>query len=87
MICVLDSSELKKVILRDFHAKPYSVHPGYQKTPTTMKRFYYWSNLKRVVAKFVARCFNYRRVKVECKHLVGMLHFIVIPEWKWEVFP
>jgi len=28
-IYVLDNSELKKLILRDFHAKPYSGHLGY----------------------------------------------------------
>ena len=40
-IYVLDNNELKKVILREFHAKPYSGHPGYQKTLTAMKKFYY----------------------------------------------
>jgi len=28
-IYVSDSSELKKVILKDFHVKPYSGHPRY----------------------------------------------------------
>ena len=32
MIYVSDNSELKKVILREFHAKPYSGHLGYHKT-------------------------------------------------------
>jgi len=43
---VLDNSELKKVILREFHAKPYSGHPGYQKTLTIVERFYYWLEFK-----------------------------------------
>lgn len=29
MIYVSDSRELKKVISREFHAKPYLGHPGY----------------------------------------------------------
>ena len=41
-IYVSDISELKKVILRKLHVKPYSGHPGYQKTLTTVKKFYYW---------------------------------------------
>jgi len=49
-IYVPDSSELKKVILREFHAKPYSGHPGYQNTLTAMNTFYYWLNLKRDLA-------------------------------------
>eukprot|EP00253_Pinus_taeda_P030645 PITA_30645 len=43
-IYVSDSSDLKKVILREFHVKPYS----------------------------------------ECKHLGGLLQWIVVPKWKWE---
>jgi len=35
------NNELKKVILREFHEKPYSGHPGYQKTLTAVKRSYY----------------------------------------------
>jgi len=57
-IYVLDNSELKKLILREFHAKLYSGHPRYHKTMTTMKKFYYWSNLKKEMAKFVARCLD-----------------------------
>eukprot|EP00253_Pinus_taeda_P018697 PITA_18697 len=57
-IYVPNNSELKKVILREFHAKPYSGNPGYQKTLTAVKKLYYWLNLKRDVAEFMARCFN-----------------------------
>ena len=52
-IYVPDNSELKKVILREFHAKHYLGHPGYQKMLTAVKRFYYWPNLKRDVVEFV----------------------------------
>ena len=65
--------------------KSYSDHPGYQKTLTIVKRFYYWSNLKRDVAEFVARRFDFQHVKAECKHLGGLLYLITILEWKWEV--
>ena len=84
-IYVPDNSELKKVILREFHAKPYSSHPGYQKTLTIVKKFYFWLNLKKDVADFVARCFNCHRVKAECKHPSGLLQPNVFPKWKWEV--
>ena len=50
MIYVADNSELKKVILREFHVKQYSGHPAYQKTLNAMKRFYYWPNMKKDVA-------------------------------------
>eukprot|EP00253_Pinus_taeda_P005955 PITA_05955 len=30
------------------------------------------------------RCLDFQQVKVECKHLGGLLHPIAILEWKWE---
>jgi len=82
-IYVLHNIELKKVILKVFHAKPYSSHQCYQKTVTEVKRFYYWSNLNRDVVEFVARCFDYQQVKAKCKTPCGMLQWIAILEWKW----
>lgn len=46
-----NSSEFKKVILRDFHAKPYSSHLGYQKMLTVMKKFYYWPKYEERLSK------------------------------------
>ena len=59
-IHVPDNNDLKKVILREFHAKPYSGHPDYYKTLRSVKKFYYWPNLKRDVAEFVARCLDFQ---------------------------
>lgn len=84
-IYVLDSSELKKTILRGFHAKPCLGHRGYQNTLTTVKNIYHWSNLKKDVIEFVARCLDCQQLKAECKHPSGLLQPILIPEWKWEV--
>lgn len=81
-IYVLNCSELKKLILRKFHVKPYSSHLRYQKKFTMVKKFYYWLNMKKEVSEFVAICLD---VKAECKHLGGLLHPIVILKWKWEV--
>ena len=82
IIYVPVSSELKKVILRKFHAKPYSSHLAYQKTLTAVNKFYYWLNLKKDVANFVASYFNCQCVKAECKHPGGLLQLIAILEWK-----
>ena len=57
-IYVLIDSELKKTILREFHVKLYLGHSRYQNTLTTLKKFYYWPNLKKDVAEFVARCLD-----------------------------
>jgi len=54
-IYVPDNSDLKKVILSEFHEKSYSGDSCYQKTLKTMKKLYYWPSFKRDVAEFVAR--------------------------------
>jgi len=53
---MLDSNELNKVILREFHEKTYSSHLVYQKKLTGVKIYYYWPNLKKDVEMFMARC-------------------------------
>ena len=40
-IYVPDNSEVKILILKEFHANPYSGHLGYHKTFTSLKKFYY----------------------------------------------
>jgi len=85
MIYVLNCSELKKLILREFHVNPYWGHLGYQKTLMEVKKFYYWHNLKKEVEEFVARCLDCQQEKAKCKHLGGILQPIAILEWKWEV--
>ncbi len=37
MIYILDKSELKKCMCREFHVNLYSGHPGYQKKLTVVK--------------------------------------------------
>eukprot|EP00253_Pinus_taeda_P012799 PITA_12799 len=70
MIYVSNYSELKKLILREFHVKLYSGNPRYQKTLTTVNKFYYWPNLNKEVTKFMARCLHYQQ---GCK-----IHFQVL---------
>ena len=53
---MLDSSELKKLILREFHVKSYLGHLGYHNTLIAIKNLYHWSSLKKEVAKFVVKC-------------------------------
>lgn len=55
-IYVPNTDDLKRLIMREYHVKPYSGHSGYQKTVTAIKNFYYWPNLKREVGHFAAKC-------------------------------
>lgn len=63
MIYVSDDSGIKKLILREFHVNPYLGYRRYQKMLTIMKKLYYWLNLKKEVAEFVARSLDWKQVK------------------------
>jgi hypothetical protein len=66
------------------HKKPYSGHPGYQKTITTLRKLFYWPNMKGETTGYLARCQDCQQVKVEHQHHVGLLQPLPVPEWKWE---
>jgi hypothetical protein len=50
---------------------------------TTTRKQFYWSGLKKDIAKYLAQCIECQQVK-EHRHLAGLLHPLPIPEWKWE---
>jgi hypothetical protein len=43
---ILDSTELKITVLEEVHKKSYSGHPGYQKMIKTLRKLFYWPNMK-----------------------------------------
>jgi hypothetical protein len=49
-----------------------------------MRKMFWWKNMKRDIAKFVAQCDNYNRVKAEHQKLAGLLKPLDVPTWKWE---
>ncbi|XP_074288764.1 uncharacterized protein LOC141613921 [Silene latifolia] len=82
--CVPANGELKKKILTEAHATPYSVHPGGDKLYKDLKKTFWWPNMKKEVAEFVSRCLTCQRVKGEHKRPQGKVQPLDVPEWKWE---
>ena len=83
-LCVPDIPEIKEVILKEAHQTPYSIHPGSTKMYMDLKETFWWNNMKREIAKFVAECHTCQRVKAEHQSPAGKLQPLPIPEWKWE---
>ena len=80
-----NSTDLKTIILNEMHKKPYSGHPGYQKTITMLRKEFYWPKMKSEVAEYLAKCLECQLVKAEHQHLAELLQPLPIPEWKWEI--
>jgi hypothetical protein len=72
--------ELKDKILHEAHESTYSIHPGGNKMHHDLKATYWWFDMKRDVAGYVALCDTCQRVKAEHQRPVGLLQPLQVPE-------
>jgi hypothetical protein len=77
-LCVPQKSEVKMDILWEAHRTPYMVHPGETKMYQDMRQW--WKHMKVDIAKYVASCGIYQKVKAEHKRQSGLLKPLEIPE-------
>nr|GEX48407.1 hypothetical protein [Tanacetum cinerariifolium] len=49
-----------------------------------LKKLYWWSNMKAIIAEYVDKYLTCSRVKAECQKPFGLLIQPEIPTWKWE---
>ncbi|XP_075078500.1 uncharacterized protein LOC142164566 [Nicotiana tabacum] len=82
--CVPNVGELRKQIMTEMHQSRYSVHPGSTKMYHDLRQLYWWNDMKKDIATFVAQCPNCQQVKSEHQKPGGLLQNIEIPAWKWE---
>jgi hypothetical protein len=83
-LCVPSIDELKKLILKEAHDTPYSIHPGGTKMYQGLKEQFWWHGMKREIAFYIARCDVCQRVKAKHQRPVGLLQPLKVPIWKWE---
>jgi hypothetical protein len=81
---VPDIPEIKGLILKEAHETPYSIHPGSTKMYMDLKELFWWNNMKRGIARYVAEFHTCQRVKAKHQSPAGLLQPLDIPEWKWE---
>jgi len=55
-ICIPAKEELRKMIMEEAHKSSLSIHSGATKMYQDLKKMFWWSGMKKVVVKFVARC-------------------------------
>ena len=76
---VRNSIDLNTTILDDLHKKSYSSHPGYQKMITTLRKQFYWPNMKNETVEYLSKCLDCQQVKAKHQHLIGLLQPMPIP--------
>ena len=83
-LVVPKNSELRKKIFDEAHESQFSIHPGSNKMYQDLKQTFWWTRMKREIARYVAECDVCQRVKAEHLKPAGTLQPLPIPSWKWE---
>ncbi|WVZ77361.1 hypothetical protein U9M48_025239 [Paspalum notatum var. saurae] len=75
--------ELRKKILDEAHTSMFTLHPGSNKIYQDLKQKFWWTRMKREIAKYVSECDVCQRVKADHLKPAGMLQPLAVPAWKW----
>ncbi|WVZ89090.1 hypothetical protein U9M48_035544, partial [Paspalum notatum var. saurae] len=76
--------ELRKKILDEAHASMFTMHPGSNKMYQDLKQKFWWTRMKREIAKYVSECDVCQRLKADHLKPAGMLQPLAVLAWKWE---
>jgi hypothetical protein len=83
-LVVPKNPELRKKILDEAHLSKFSMHPGSNKMNHDLRPLYWWTRMKREIAKYVSECDTCQRIKASHLKVAGTLQPLPIPSWKWE---
>ncbi|XP_021717295.1 uncharacterized protein LOC110685140 [Chenopodium quinoa] len=80
--CVPQSrGDLKQILMEEAHNSPYSMNLGGDKLYKDMKKTFWWPNMKREVAEFVAKCLTCQKVNIEHRRPQGKVQSLEVPKW------
>ena len=83
-ICVPRDQKIRMDILNEAHNSKYSIHPGCTKMYQDLKDHFWWRDMRKDIAEYVAKCDICRRIKAEHQRPAGLLKPLDIPVWKWD---
>ncbi|WVZ70402.1 hypothetical protein U9M48_019073 [Paspalum notatum var. saurae] len=72
-LVVTKDMELRKKILYEAHTSLFTMHPGSNKMYQDLKQKFWWTRMKREIAKYVFEC-----------DPASMLQPLAVPAWKWK---
>jgi hypothetical protein len=83
-IVVPKNHQLCKQILDEAHLSKFAMHPGSTKMYQDLRQNFWWTRMKREIAKYVSECDICQRVKASHLKVAGVLQPLLIPSWKCE---
>jgi hypothetical protein len=83
-LVVLMDQALRKKILGEAYLYKFSMHPRSNKMYHDLRSLYWWTRMKREIAKYVSECDTCQRIKASHFKTLGTLQPLLILSWKWE---
>jgi hypothetical protein len=83
-LVVPKNPELRHKILDEAHLSKFSMHPSSNKMYHDLRSLYWWTRMKRDIAKYVSECDTCQRIKASHLKVASTLQPLPIPSWKWE---
>ena len=74
-----DVDALWTKIIEEAHGSTYSIHPGSTKMYPYLKKIYWWDDMNKDIAEYVAKCPNCQKVKTENLKPSGLTQIIEVP--------
>ena len=81
---IASDSDLKMVILKEFHSTPIGGHAGILKTFMRIYPNFYWPGLREDVKQYVKNCYICQQIKYPTTKSAGLLQPLPIPDDVWE---
>jgi len=78
-IVVPKDHQLRRQILDEAHLSKFSIHPGSTKIYQDLRQHYWWTRMKREIAKYVSECDVCQRIKASHLKVAGTLQPLSIP--------
>jgi hypothetical protein len=72
-LVVPKNPELRKKLLDEAHLSKFSMHPGSNKMYHDLRSLYWWTRMKREIAKYISECDTCQRVKASHLKVAGTL--------------
>jgi hypothetical protein len=81
-VVVPGNEGLRRKILDEAHQSKLSIHPGSNKMYHDLHQWYWWSNMKQDITRYIAECDICGRVKADHLRRPGFLQPLPILVWK-----
>ncbi|MCO5583817.1 hypothetical protein L7F22_037731 [Adiantum nelumboides] len=83
-ICVPHNGALRKILIQDYHEKPFAAHPRINKTYRLLSATYFWPQMQQDFIKYVKACHSCQIMKASRQLPQGLLQPLPVPKERWE---